>query len=142
MSDVVRELEHIRKLSTKYPDKRLDRLYRLVCKPELLQMAWEKVAQNKGSRTPGVDGMTRSEVDADTIASLGQALKAGTYCPDAVRRQYIPKRNGKLRPLGIPTLRDRVVQAAVAMVLEAIYEPRFRRCSHGFRRVHFKLGAD
>jgi RNA-directed DNA polymerase len=77
--------------------------------------------------------MTRKDVDADTIASLSHALKAGAYCPDAVRRHYIPKRNGKLRPLGIPTLRDRIVQAAVAMVLEAIYEPNFRPCSHGFR---------
>lgn len=133
MGDVIRELEHIRKLSTQHPDQRLDRLYRLVGKPELLQMAWMNIAQNKGSRTPGIDGETRKDVDTETIASLSLALKAGTYCPNAVRRHYIPKRNGKLRPLGIPTLRDRIVQAAVKLVLEAIYEPHFRPCSHGFR---------
>lgn len=133
MSDVTAELEHLKKLAKEDPDKRFDRLYRLLRRGSLLAIAREKIAGNRGSKTPGIDGKTLNDITEREIEKLHQALSDGSYMPQAVRRVYIPKRNGKLRPLGIPTIQDRIVQAGVAMLLEAIYEPIFRKCSHGFR---------
>jgi retron-type reverse transcriptase len=96
-------------------------------------LAKQRIANNKGARTPGVDGKTMDDITPNEIVYLSQELAAGTYQPQPVRRRYIPKRNGKLRPLGIPTSRDKVVQAGVAIILEALYEPLFLQCSHGFR---------
>lgn len=141
MKDVTRELEHIRKLAEADPERRFNKLYKLVSEPEMLLMAWDKCRQNKGSRTPGVDGETRDDVDAEMLEHLSKALKDGSYRPSPVRRQYIPKRNGKMRPLGIPSIRDRIVQAAAALVLEAIYEPVFHPCSHGFRPKRSAISA-
>ncbi|MBN1139108.1 MAG: hypothetical protein JXM73_21185 [Anaerolineae bacterium] len=92
-----------------------------------------RIAKNKGANTPGVDGQVIDDITPDEIVRLSQELAAGTYQPQPVRRRYIPKRNGKLRPLGIPTSRDKVVQSGVALILGALYEPMFRPCSHGFR---------
>lgn len=133
MSDVQHELEHIRKLATANPEYRFNRLYRLVGKVEMLMLAWETIAENKGSRTPGVDGETRDDINDQVLLELSSKLKSGEYVANYLRGKHIPKKNGKLRQLGIPTLRDRIVQKAVAMVLEAIYETDFRPCSHGFR---------
>jgi len=133
MSDVQRELEHIHKLAIANPEYRFDKLYKLVGKVEMLTLAWERIKRNKGSRTPGVDGETREDIDEVTLLNLSRGLKSGEYVANYLRGKYIPKKNGKLRQLGIPTLRDRIVQKAVAMILEAIYEPDFRPCSHGFR---------
>lgn len=135
MSDVNRELEHLAKLAKEDPQKRFNRLYRLLRQPEFLLLALEKIQGNKGVRTPGVDGQLMAEVTPKEILKLSQELANRTYQPQPVRRVYIPKRSNpqKLRPLGIPTSRDRVVQAGVALILEALYEPLFRNCSHGFR---------
>ena len=141
MSDVRQELEHIRKLATANPDKRFNRLYRLVCKPEFLMQAWDEIRKNSGSRTPGVDGQTRDDVDEALIAQLSEELKTGTYRPKPLRRKYIPKKNGKKRALGIPTIRDRIAQSAAALILNALYEPNFLPCSHGFRPNRCTISA-
>lgn len=119
-------------------DRRFDDLYNLVCDPAMLTVAWERVAGNKGSRTPGVDRATvswivsRVGVDA-FLHEVRAQLKARTFTPSPVRRVMIPKASGKLRALGIPTVADRVVQAALKLVLEPIFEADFAPCSYGFR---------
>ncbi len=99
-----------------------------------LWASWSKSAANKGS--PGVDGITidRYEKDVESnIARLNGKLRDGTYQPKGIRRTYIPKADGKLRPLGIPTVEDRIVQGAIRHVLEPIFEKEFAQQSYGFR---------
>jgi RNA-directed DNA polymerase len=119
-------------------DRWFDDLYNLVCDPAVLTVAWERVASNKGARTPGSDGATvariASEVGVDAfLHEVREQLKARTFTPAPVRRMMIPKASGKLRALGIPTVADRVVQAALKLVLEPIFEADFAPCSYGFR---------
>jgi RNA-directed DNA polymerase len=134
MGDVVRELGHLSKLAQHDPAKRFNRLYRLLCQPEFLALAKAKVEGNHGANTPGIDGMVMGDVTTAAIDRLSRDLAAGAYQPQPVRRTYVAKkRSHKLRPLGIPTSHDKVVQAGVALILEALYEPLFRNSSHGFR---------
>jgi group II intron reverse transcriptase/maturase len=129
-----RELEHLRILAAAEPTKRFGKLLKLVRQEVFLNAAWQHVSMNHGSKTPGVDGQTKYNITDDLIHRLAQELAEKRYQPQPVRRVYIPKKNStKQRPLGIPTLRDRIVQAAVAQVLEALYEPIFCNSSHGFR---------
>ena len=119
-------------------DRRFDDLFNLVCDPAVLTVAWERVAGNKGAHTPGIDGATvariASQVGVDAfLQELREQLKARTFTPTPVRRVMIPKASGKLRALGIPTVADRVVQAALKLVLEPIFEADFAPCSYGFR---------
>lgn len=141
MVDVTIELGHLKKLAEGDPTKRFDRLYRLLRQAGLLALAKERIAKNKGAQTPGVDGRTMSDIENEDLKQLSQELAQGTYQPKPVRRAYVPKKNGKLRPLGMPTSLDKVVQSGVAMILEAIYEPIFRKCSHGFRPEHSTITA-
>ena len=135
MVDVIQELGHLSKLAKGDPEKRFDRLYRLLRQPEFLVVAKTKIQGNKGAKTPGVDGQAMADVTPEDVVKLSQELAADTYQPQPVRRVYIPKKSNphKQRPLGIPTIRDRIVQAGIALILEALYEPVFRNCSHGFR---------
>jgi group II intron reverse transcriptase/maturase len=101
-----------------------------------LTQAWEEIRRNKGSRTPGVDRQTAEDISPERIQALSERLRDKTYRPTPVRRVHIPKGNGKSRPLGIPTVEDRIVQQALRMVLEPIFEADFLPCSHGFRAGH------
>jgi group II intron reverse transcriptase/maturase len=101
------------------------------------------VKENRGAA--GVDGQSIRDVEEQGVEgfleALGAELKAGTYRPPVVKRQYIPKADGKQRPLGIPTVRDRVVQMAVKLVMEPVFEADFLPCSYGFRPKRSTLMA-
>ncbi|HYS27919.1 MAG TPA: reverse transcriptase domain-containing protein [Candidatus Limnocylindria bacterium] len=111
----------------------VERLYRQMFNPQLYLMAYGKLCANKGAMTPGVTGET---VDGMSLAKIGAiigALRAERYRWQPVKRVYIPKKNGKKRPLGLPTWSDKLVAEVVRLLLEAYYEPRFSGRSHGFR---------
>jgi len=122
-----------RKLSqraTEEPEHRFDNLYSLLCNEVWLRVAHHKVNSNQGRETAGTDGMSMSKFNGElegNLEQLRQLLKAKTFEPQPVRRVYIPKANGKKRPLGIPGIRDRIVQEALRMTLEPIWEAMFRR---------------
>jgi RNA-directed DNA polymerase len=121
------------------PGRRFDDLFNLVVDPAFLVMAWDRVRENKGARSAGIDGKTASQIEYSVrgvdgfLAELCADLKTGTFRPLPVRERKIPKASGKVRRLGIPTVRDRVVQAALKQVLEPILEADFQPCSYGFR---------
>jgi RNA-directed DNA polymerase len=120
------------------PTRRFDDLYNLVCDPGVLVEAWRRVRGNRGARSAGVDGQTAAYISSvrgeeTFLADLRAELKARTFMPLPVRERMIPKSGGKLRRLGIPTVRDRVAQAALKLVLEPIFEADFKPASYGFR---------
>ena len=133
---VLRMQKKLHRWAVADPGRRFDDLANLVYDPAFLVVAWHKVRGNKGARTAGVDGVTPRGVGwaaADLLTSVREDLKAGGFVPLPVREKTIPKASGKVRALGIPTTRDRVVQAALKLVLEPIFEADFKPCSYGFR---------
>ena len=115
--------------------KRINGLHRLLRSPYLFERAYDRVSRNKGALTPGIDGKTFDGMSLEKLADIARRVAEGTYRFRPVRRVNIPKDNGKTRPLGIPTVEDRLVQEAVRTILEAIYEPVFLSESHGFRPI-------
>jgi group II intron reverse transcriptase/maturase len=120
------------------PHRRFDDLYNLVTDPAFLLVAWGRVRGNTGARTAGVDGETARYIEAvrgveGFLAELRADLKARTFRPLPARRRAIPKAGGKVRYLGIATIRDRVAQASLKLVLEPVFEADFLPCSYGFR---------
>ncbi len=119
------------------PDFRFYALYDRIYRRDVLESAWMLVRRNNGAA--GVDGVRISDVVRDPdgpgklIDELENALRTKTYKPSPVRRVYIPKPNGKVRPLGIPCVCDRVAQTAAVLILEPIFESDFMDCSYGFR---------
>jgi RNA-directed DNA polymerase len=125
------------------PGRRFHALYDRIHRSDVLWEAWERVRRNRGSA--GLDAQSIAAVEEIGVASFLEAiaaeLRAGEYVPHAVLRRYIPKADGKRRPLGIPTVRDRVVQMAAKLVLEPIFEADFLPCSYGFRPKRSTLMA-
>lgn len=117
-------------------ERKFDRLLRIITNRPWLAEAARITLASSGARTPGIDGIDKATMEADlpeALAQLRVELLSGVYQPQPARRVYIPKGNGKQRPLGIPTLRDRIVQRAMLMVMEPIWESDFHRYSYGFR---------
>jgi RNA-directed DNA polymerase len=140
-SDIPDKLSRLRqKLSQKakqQPKFRFYTLYDRIYRLDTLTAAWKRVSRNGGA--PGCDGVTFAQIQNSPggvgafLQDLHEDLRQGRYTPEPVRRVYVPKSNGSLRPLGIPNIRDRVCQMAVLLILEPIFEADFLGCSYGFR---------
>jgi retron-type reverse transcriptase len=134
--DKVRQLQRRLWVAAKRsPERRFHALYQHLSRRDVLDEAWKRVRANGGAA--GVDRVTLDEVEAygvdRFIGEIARALEAGKYRAEVVLRRYIPKIDGRKRPLGIPTVRDRVVQMAAKLVLEPVFEADFLPCSYGFR---------
>src|SRR5215207_524567 len=125
------------------PERRFHALYDRLSRRDVLDEAWKRVKKNRGAA--GLDAQTIAEVEQYGVGrfleELGGVLRAGEYRPSATMRRYIPKADGKQRPLGIPTVRDRVVQMAAKLVMEPIFETDFLPCSYGYRPKRSQLMA-
>lgn len=135
-TDQVRQLQRrLWSTAKRQPGRRFHALMDRIYRRDVLWEAWKRVKQNRGAA--GVDAMTLADIEhagvEGFLEDLGTRLRAGTYRPCAVRRRYIPKADGRQRPLGIPTVRDRVAQMAATLVLQPIFEADFLPCSYGFR---------
>ncbi len=138
MSDIIKTQRSLAIKAKHNPTHQFDHLYRLICQEEWVHRALALVLSNQGAKTAGIDGVTKKTLDdpenyLSLIREIQQELREQRFRPVPVRRIYIPKANGKMRPLGIPTLKDRVVQMLLKMVLEPIWESDFLNCSNGFR---------
>ena len=126
-------LETLGNISKQHPDYVFRRVYRELFNRDLLLRAYLKLAPNEGNMTRGTDGRTIDGFSMEMVDEIIDQLRAERFYPKPARREYIPKANGKMRPLGIPTFRDKLVQEALKELLESIYEPVFSDSSHGFR---------
>jgi len=115
------------------PDYQYERLYRNLYNSEFYMTAYQNIYANTGNMTAGTDGKTIDGMGMERIQKLIVSMKDHSYQPNPARRTYIKKKNGKLRPLGIPSFDDKLVQEIVRMILESIYESTFSNRSHGFR---------
>src|SRR5437867_1529777 len=132
----VRELQRRLYMAAKRsPERRFHALYDRIFRGDVLEEAWRRVKAKRGAA--GIDGETLDEIEqrgvAEFLRGIEQDLQEGRYRPQPVRRHYIPKQDGRKRPLGIPTVRDRVVQMAAKIVIEPIFEADFKDVSYGFR---------
>ena len=114
-------------------DYKFERLYRILFNEEMYYVAYQRIYAKPGNMTAGTDGKTIDQMSLNRIEKLITSLKDESYQPKPSKRVYIPKKNGKMRPLGVPAFDDKLLQEVVRMVLEAIYEGQFENTSHGFR---------
>jgi group II intron reverse transcriptase/maturase len=138
MSDIIKTQRSFATKAMHQPTHRFDHLYRMICQQEWIGTALKGVLANTGARTPGIDGITKEDLTSEgakraLVHEIEQELRERSFRPSPVRRVHIPKSNGTYRPLGISTLKDRVVQMLLKMVVEPIWESDFLNCSNGFR---------
>jgi len=133
MQPTMEILAKIKQNSEKNKDEVFTRLYRYMLRPDLYHLAYQKLYSNNGASTKGVNDDTADGFSEKKISKIIQTLADESYKPSPVRRTYIQKSNGKMRPLGIPTFQDKLIQQVLKMILEAVYEPVFLDQSHGFR---------
>lgn len=126
-------LENVSKNSKRNKDEVFTRLYRYMLRPDSYYVAYKNLYANNGAATQGVNSDTADGFSEMKIQNIIKSLADESYMPSPARRTYIQKSNGKMRPLGIPTFTDKLVQEILRMILEAVYEPVFLDCSHGFR---------
>ncbi|HWR25666.1 MAG TPA: group II intron reverse transcriptase/maturase [Methanosarcina sp.] len=112
---------------------KFQRVYRNLFNPDFYLYAYSRIYNNEGNMTEGTDKKTIDGFNKNWIDDIIEQLKYEKYTPASVRRVYIPKKNGKMRPLGIPSFKDKLIQEVIREILEAIYEPIFLDNSHGFR---------
>lgn len=118
---------------SKEPNYKYERLYRILFSEQMFHVAYQRIYAKPGNMTPGTDGKTEGGMSLERINKLIESIRSETYSPKPTRRIYIPKKNGKKRPLGIPSFEDKLVQEVIHMILEAVYEGHFEWTSHGFR---------
>jgi group II intron reverse transcriptase/maturase len=133
MIPTIEILENIRKNSERDKDEVFTRLYRYMLRPDIYYVAYKNLYANSGAATKGVDNDTADWFCEKKVQNIIKSLTDETYIPQPARRTYIKKANGKMRPLGIPTFTDKLIHEVLRMILEAVYEPVFLDCSHGFR---------
>lgn len=133
MKPTMEILTKLQENSKKNHDEVFTRLYRYLLRPDIYYVAYQHLYSNKGAGTKGVTDDTADGFSEIYIENIIEALKNEMYQPKPVRRTYIKKSNGKMRPLGLPVFTDKLIQEAIRMILEAIYEPIFSDYSHGFR---------
>jgi len=130
--ELQRKLYRAAKLSR---ERRFHALYDRIYRPDVLRRAWEEVRTNGGA--PGVDNVSIEDIELSDVneylEELAECLRENRYRPHPAKRVYIPKPDGRQRPLGIPTVRDRIIQQACRIVIEPIFEAIFEDCSYGFR---------
>ena len=133
MKPTMEILTKLQENSKKNHDEVFTRLYRYLLRPDIYYVAYQHLYSNKGAGTKGITDDTADGFSEIYIENIIDALKNEMYQPKPVRRTYIKKSNGKMRPLGLPVFTDKLIQEAIRMILEAIYEPIFSDYSHGFR---------
>ena len=134
--DIMRSPEYVLNSLTEHSENlnyKFERLYRIFFNEEMYYVAYQRIYAKPGNMTAGADGKTIDQMSLNRIEQLITSLKDESYQPQPSKRVYIPKKNGKMRPLGIPSIDDKLVQEAMRMILEAIYDNSFEDTSHGFR---------
>lgn len=130
---VQQRLETLRKRNSENPDAINKDLYKILCRKDFLSACYQSIKSKAGNMTPGVDNETLDGYSEEILEKVITTLKDQTWQFKPVRRKYIPKANGKLRPLGVPSPRDKIIHKGIERILSAIYEPIFSDSSHGFR---------